>query len=103
MKTTFLSAFLCVCVLIGMEKNSFAGLNEESNTFRCDNGLVSINDSFHEVRQKCGEPQSAGQGVWVYDFGSGDFVYMIEFQSGRVNRIINTGNYGNAGKTKRNR
>lgn len=31
---------------------------QASSTLRCDSGLVSLDDSTHEVSQKCGEPLS---------------------------------------------
>ena len=95
MKTTFLCVCICLCLLIGLTCQSFSGLMEESSTFRCERGLVSLNDSFHEVKEKCGEPQSFSPGIWVYDFGTHSFIYMIKFNGGRVYKIINTGNYGN--------
>jgi len=94
MRNTFLIVMTIAGVLIGEAKISFAGLNEESSTFRCKQGLVSLNDSFHDVREKCGEPQSHAPGMWIYDYGAYSFVYMIKFSGGRVYKIINTGNYG---------
>lgn len=67
---------------------------ENSGTMRCKGGIVSPQDSFHEVRRKCGEPTSFSTGIWIYDFGPNEFVYMLKFDGGKVYKILNTGKYG---------
>jgi hypothetical protein len=80
----FLSATIC-------ESNDSMKL---SDTLRCNNGLVSVNDTWYEVKEKCGEPTSFAPGEWVYDFGKQEFLYIIKFRNSKVYRIYNTGNYG---------
>jgi len=86
--------FAMASILLSNEVKAASASMEESSTFRCDRGLVSIKDTFHEVREKCGEPTSFSNGQWVYDFGSYSFIYIIRFRDSKVHKIINTGNYG---------
>jgi hypothetical protein len=67
---------------------------ENRDTMRCNGGIVSLQDTFHEVRIKCGEPSSFSTGIWIYDFGQNEFVYMLKFEGGRVYQILNTGKHG---------
>ena len=67
---------------------------QETSSMRCSKGIVSINDTFYEVEQKCGLPTTSSPGQWIYDFGRNEFIYIIKFRDSRVHKIINTGNYG---------
>jgi len=73
----------------------------------CRNGIVSRGDLMAQVIQKCGEPAQKFQreearvsrGVrhtdfekvtvddWTYNFGPNEFMYSIQFENGRVERI----------------
>jgi len=79
---------------------------QQTSTMRCQNGIVSINDTIAEVLSKCGPPafqdrraetHSGGTSHghhdavtvddWTYNFGPQAFMYQVIFENGRVNRI----------------
>lgn len=80
----------------------------ETGTMRCQNGIVSINDTIPEVLGKCGPPafqdrrqETSTSGSrygrsydvttvddWTYNFGPQEFMYQLIFHNGRVYRII---------------
>lgn len=83
----------------------------ESDSMRCNNGIVSVRDTKYEVLQKCGEParkeyvyrtytysgraKTRSLEQWTYDFGKQEFVYLVNFDSGGiVSNLYNTGSYG---------
>lgn len=70
----------------------FAG--DSVTTMRCNNSVVSLKDSWRDVLNKCGNPTDHSNGIWTYDFGANYFTYVITFDKGLVNRIVNTGNWG---------
>jgi len=90
----FAMLLMIMFVVCNGETEAAAGLMEESSTFRCNRGLVSISDTWYEVKEKCGEPTSFSSGEWVYDFGRNSFIYVLKFRNSKVYKIINTGNYG---------
>lgn len=84
-----------------------AAAAQQTDTMRCQNGIVSINDTIPEVIKKCGPPafddrreqtRSSGQrhnrsyetitvDTWMYNFGSQEFMYEVTFHNGRVAKI----------------
>lgn len=75
---------------------SFAVDREDVDSLECSNGIVNVGDSKSDVLEKCGEPtrREGFQGyLWVYDFGSLDFLYYLTFYQDRLERI-QTGSYG---------
>jgi hypothetical protein len=80
-----------------------AGLR--SDTMRCRNGIVSIDDTIPDVVRKCGLPafqdrREEGGSLrhgrssdfltvddWIYNFGPQEFMYQVIFENGRVARI----------------
>jgi hypothetical protein len=89
LKTTTFAILFILNASIGI-----CDFSENTSTMRCNGGIISLQDSFHEVQEKCGQPTSFSPGIWVYDFGKNEFVYMLKFNGGRVYKIINTGKYG---------
>ena len=73
---------------------ALAGLDDHS-VIQCPGGIISVGDTKFEVREKCGMPTSVeGNGhIWIYDYGSTEFVRYITFVEDRVERI-QSGNYG---------
>lgn len=75
---------------------SFAVDREDVDSLECSNGIVNVGDSKSDVLEKCGEPtrKEGFQGyLWVFDFGSSDFLYYLTFYQDRLERI-QTGSYG---------
>ena len=69
---------------------------EDVSSLECSNGIVNVGDSKSDVLEKCGEPtrKEGFQGyLWVFDFGSSDFLYYLTFYQDRLERI-QTGSYG---------
>jgi hypothetical protein len=72
---------------------------DDISSMQCEGGIVSSGDSEDSVRQKCGDPQQVLRPdprepvVWVYNFGSTQFVYQVSIVNGQVERI-QTGTYG---------
>ena len=72
---------------------------DDTPSMQCDGGIVAPGDSEDSVREKCGEPQQVLRPdpqepvVWVYNFGSTQFVYQVSIVNGQVERI-QTGAYG---------
>jgi hypothetical protein len=65
----------------------------DQSTLRCSGGIVATGDSDRAVVQKCGQPldtqyrQDVGP-VWIYNIGQSRFMYYLEFQNGRLQRIV---------------
>jgi hypothetical protein len=75
---------------------SFTVDREDAGSLECTNGIVNVGDSKSDVLEKCGEPtrKEGFQGyLWVFDFGSSDFLYYLTFYQDRLERI-QTGGYG---------
>jgi hypothetical protein len=75
---------------------SFAVDREDVDSLGCSNGIVNVGDSKSDVLEKCGEPtrkEGFQEYIWVYDFGSSDFLYYLTFYKDRLERI-QTGSYG---------
>jgi hypothetical protein len=75
---------------------SLAVDREDVDSLGCSNGIVNVGDSKSDVLKKCGEPtrKEGFQGyLWVFDFGSSDFLYYLTFYQDRLERI-QTGSYG---------
>jgi hypothetical protein len=68
---------------------------DDLSSLQCEEGIVSIGDAKFEVQQKCGEPTRREQrgDLWIYDFGSDEFVYYLFFVEERLERI-QVGGYG---------
>ena len=72
---------------------------DDTSSMQCDGGIVAPGDSEDSVREKCGQPQQVLRPdpqepvVWVYNFGSTQFVYHVSIVNGQVERI-QTGTYG---------
>jgi len=80
---------------------------QQTDTMRCQYGIVSLDDTMPEVIKKCGpaafqdrreQTRSFGQrhnrsydtvtvDAWTYNFGPQEFMYEITFHNGRVARI----------------
>ena len=73
----------------------FADEPSDATTFRCPGGIVKIGDTRFNVLEKCGKPTFTDDYgyVWVYDFGSKDFIRYITFSGDEVSRI-QVGGYG---------
>lgn len=79
----------------------------ETETCICRSGIVSRGDLMAQVIKKCGEPAQKFQREearvsrgkrhtdfekvtvddWTYNFGPNEFMYSIQFENGRVERI----------------
>jgi hypothetical protein len=79
----------------------------QSDSLRCDRGIVSLNDTMPEVIGKCGPPvfqdrrdqlrsygdrhgrsyENVTVDEWTYNFGPQEFMYLVTFNNGRVARI----------------
>ena len=72
---------------------------DDISSMQCEGGIVSSGDSEDSVREKCGDPQQVLRPdprepvVWVYNFGSTQFVYQVSIVNGQVERI-QSGTYG---------
>jgi hypothetical protein len=72
---------------------------DDTPSMQCAGGIVAPGDSQDSIREKCGEPQKVLRPdpqepvVWVYNFGSTQFVYYVSIVNGLVERI-QTGTYG---------
>ena len=72
---------------------------DDISSMQCEGGIVASGDSEDSVREKCGDPQQVLRPdprepvVWVYNFGSTQFVYQVSIVNGQVERI-QTGTYG---------
>lgn len=72
---------------------------DDTPSMQCAGGIVAPGDSEDSVREKCGEPQQVLRpdpqepAVWVYNFGSTQFVYQVSIVNGQIERI-QTGTYG---------
>ena len=72
---------------------------DDISSLQCDGGIVVSGDSEESVREKCGNPDQVLRPdpqepvVWVYNFGSNQFVYQVSIVNGQVERI-QTGKYG---------
>ncbi len=74
---------------------SFAGNLNERTTFRCPNGIVSIGNDPAAVLQKCGQPSySLSPGVWVYDRGANEFIYILYVSNHGVWKIVSSNEKG---------
>jgi len=69
--------------------NTYAVDLNDSDSCRCEGGIISIGDTKYDVKEKCGDPKYIEEDgtIWVYDFGPTEFVYYITFGDGRVRRI----------------
>ena len=77
--------------------SSLAIDREDVSSLGCSDGIVNLGDSKSDVLEKCGEPtrkEGFQEYLWVYDFGSSNFVYYLTFSRDRLERI-QTGGYGN--------
>jgi len=61
---------------------------EEASSIMCDNGVVNIGDMQATVQDTCGEPNSQGMNVWVYNFGPDQPVYTLIFKDGQLVKIL---------------
>ena len=92
--TIIINVFIFIFII---QPNSMA--LDDTSSLQCDGGLVAPGDSADSVREKCGEPQQMLRPdpqepvVWVYNFGSTQFVYHISIVNGKVERI-QTQTYG---------
>jgi Protein of unknown function (DUF2845) len=64
----------------------------DQSTWECPGGIVAIGDSDRAVRNKCGEPIEVAQvqdsgPIWIYQPGQAKFMYYLEFQNGKLQRI----------------
>jgi hypothetical protein len=86
---------LLSCLLVFYFAASSVHALDDTDSLQCDGGIISAGDTKFQVQQKCGEPTSKeGMGnVWIYNFGSSQFVYYITFIGNQVERI-QTGGYG---------
>jgi len=72
---------------------------DDTPSMQCAGGIVAPGDTEDSVREKCGEPQKVLRPdpqepvVWVYNFGSTQFVYQVSIVNSQVERI-QTGPYG---------
>lgn len=69
---------------------------EDVDMLGCPDGIVNIGDSKSDVLKKCGEPTrkvESPEFVWIYNFGSSNFVYYLTFSRERLERI-QAGEYG---------
>jgi len=76
--------------------SSFAIDLEDASSLGCSDGIVNVGDSKSDVLEKCGEPtrkEGFQEHLWIYDFGSSNFVYYLTFSRDRLERI-QTGGYG---------
>ena len=71
---------LC-CLIVGFGGLSALAL-DDTDSLKCDNGIVQVGDSKFDVQSKCGEPSALEEGgdVWIYDFGSTEFLYYLTFK-----------------------
>jgi hypothetical protein len=62
---------------------------DDTDSMRCGESIVFINDAKPEVLSKCGDPTATEErgSVWIYNFGPTDFVYYITFTEDVVLRI----------------
>jgi hypothetical protein len=92
--TEVLYAFIFIFII---QANAMA--LDDTPSMQCAGGIVAPGDSQDSVREKCGEPQKVLRPdpqepvVWVYNFGSTQFVYYVSIVNGLVERI-QTGTYG---------
>ena len=83
-------SFVCVSPSLAVDRDDVSALG-------CSDGIVNVGDSKSDVLEKCGEPtrkEGFQEYLWVYDFGSSNFVYYLTFSRDRLERI-QTGGYGN--------
>ena len=65
----------------------------DRSSYRCPNGLVSRGDLARDVLDKCGEPlrrarmQLEPYDIWIYRFGTGDFIVYMAMTHEKVQRI----------------
>jgi hypothetical protein len=91
-----LNTFVFILVL-GVTSNPFA--LDDTSSLECDGGIVVRGDSADSVREKCGDPQKILRpdpqepAVWVYNFGTTEFSYLVSIVNGNVERI-QMGDYG---------
>jgi hypothetical protein len=90
------NTFVFIFVL-SVTSNPFA--LDDTSSLHCDGGIVVRGDSEDSVREKCGDPQKILRpdpqepAVWVYNFGTTEFSYLVSIVNGNVERI-QTGDYG---------
>lgn len=70
-------------------------------SLRCGPKLVSVGDNKLDVLSKCGEPDmrekitglygSQVEEEWIYNLGSGDFMYTLTFEGGALKSIARGG------------
>lgn len=80
----------------------------ETESMRCNNGIVSPGNTTDELIEKCGLP-AARRGMtrgytyagkryygeeWIYDFGPQEFVYIALVDGRRVNLLFSTREHG---------
>lgn len=86
---------LCTVLLIGLllgTTDSFA-----TSQMNCGSALVKIGDGKTEVLAKCGEPDyrevvsgdnDSKREIWVYRFGTSQFVHTLTFTGFRLDDIV---------------
>ena len=82
----------------------------ETESMRCNNGIVSPGDNRDTVIQKCGAPDNKtailnrrlkigyktyySTEKWLYDFGTQEFNYIVLFNGDRVSILFSTNDHG---------
>lgn len=97
--TAMVLLYPCICNAMG-----------ETESMRCNNGIVSPENTKSEVIQKCGQPMSKSANLnkrlkigyktytatekWLYDFGAQEFNYIVLFNGDKVSILYSTNDYG---------
>ena len=72
---------------------TFSADLSDTNSFRCQKGIVSLGEPIDSVLKKCGEPSMTDKfrDKWMYDRGRSYPVYYLKFSGGTVLRISSGG------------
>lgn len=89
--------------------------SNQTSTFQCNNGIVSLGSTESEVVEKCGQPTSItyvevepdeGSAAyrkrhrkpdsqeWKYNLGPNQFMYLLVLREGKVSSIVSLNSYG---------
>jgi len=55
--------------------------------FRCGTEVISMGDTKYQVREACGEPDTARTDEWVYDEGPDGMINVVHFVNDQVSLI----------------
>lgn len=59
-----------------------------ADTMTCGQALVETGDTEYQVEQKCGKPTAKEMNRWIYDRGSDEFIYELNFEAGQLTHIV---------------